>query len=124
MVICPTNSGPMARLTEKDIDDPVPYDPEPRWPALIAIMAVGGLYTALPSSLIVGPRWAFFVVVLLMLLPTYVTHRMKYHSIDRILGFAVSGVITAGMTASVVLLIIALPEHTESPQQLLASAAS
>lgn len=99
------------------------FDPEPRWPAFIAILAVGGLYTALPPSLIVGPRWAYFIIVLLMLIPTYVTHRMKYHSVDRILGFAVSGLITAGMIASVVMLIYALPKKTETPIELLSSAA-
>ena len=30
------------------------YDPEPRWPALVAILAVGGLYAALPMR----SRWA------------------------------------------------------------------
>ena len=105
-------------------DNPERFDPEPRWPAFIAIVAVGGLYTALPSSLIVGPRWAFFAAVLVMLVPTYVSHRMKYHFIDRILGFGVSAVITLGMIASVALLIIALPKRTESPQELLTSAAA
>ena len=41
----------------KDVD--FLYDPEPRWPAIIAVLAVGGLYTALPASLIIGPRWVF-----------------------------------------------------------------
>jgi len=114
----------MTKTAERaDIPDDIRFDPEPRWPAFIAILAVGGLYTALPSSLIVGPRWAYFIIVILMLIPTYVTHRMKYHDIDRILGFAVSGVITAGMMASVVLLIVALPQHTETPIELLSSAA-
>ncbi len=43
------------------------WDPEPRWPAFIAILAVGGLYTALPEYLIVGPRWFFLVIVLALL---------------------------------------------------------
>src|SRR5438128_155028 len=113
----------MARSINKETDEQVRYDPEPRWPAFIAIVAVGGLYTALPPLLVVVPAWAYFVLVLVMLIPTYVTHRMKYHSIDRILGFAVSGVITAGMIASVVLLIYALPKKTETPIELLSSAA-
>jgi uncharacterized membrane protein len=104
-------------------EDTVLYDPEPRWPAFIAILAIGGLYTALPSSLTFGPRWAFFVIVVMMLIPTYATHLMKYHSIDRVLGFAISGLITVGMVAAVVSLIIALPQHTETPQELLTSAA-
>src|SRR6185369_16065270 len=104
-------------------DESVRYDPEPRWPAFIAILAVGGLNAALPRSLVVGPRWAFFLVVILMLIPTYLSHRMKYHSIDRMLGFAMSGIITFGMVASVILLILALPQHTETPGELLTSAA-
>lgn len=111
-------------MKKEESDNPERFDPEPRWPAFIAIVAVGGLYAALPSSLIVGPRWAFFAAVLVMLIPTYVSHRMKYHFIDRILGFGVSGVITLGMIASVALLIIALPKRTESPQELLTSAAA
>ena len=105
-------------------DDHVLYDPEPRWPALIAVLAVGGLNTALPSSLIIGPRWAFLLIVVLMLIPTVITHYKQYHNMNRILGFAVTGVVTLGMIASVVLLIIALPQHTESPLELLTSAAS
>jgi hypothetical protein len=31
-----------------------PENAEPRWPALLALLALGGLYAALPSSLLVG----------------------------------------------------------------------
>jgi len=31
--------------------------PEPRWQALLAFIAVGGIYLALPDSLTVGPAW-------------------------------------------------------------------
>ena len=100
------------------------YDPEPRWPALIAVLAVGGLYTALPSKLIVGPRWAFLVLVVMMLIPTVISHYKDYHTLNRIFGFAVTGLVTAGMIASVVLLIVALPEKKELPEELLRSAAA
>ncbi len=100
------------------------WDPEPRWHALIAVVAVGGLYTALPSALIVGPRWLFFALVLMLLVPTVISHIRRRNRLNRILGFTVNGVVTLGMIASVVLLIGALPEHKESPTQLLLSAAS
>jgi len=45
------------------------WDPEPRWPAFIAILAVGGLYAALPRYLVVGPHWLFPVIVLVLLVP-------------------------------------------------------
>jgi Protein of unknown function (DUF1345). len=100
------------------------YDPEPRWPAFVAVIAVGGLYTALPRALILGPRWLFFVVILLMLIPTIISHAMKYHFLDRILGFGVTALVTLALMVSVILLINALPQHTETPTQLLASAGS
>ncbi len=103
-----------------EINDP--YDPEPRWHALVAAIAVGGLYTALPSSLIVGPRWLFLAVVGALLVPTVVSHLLNKNRLNRIFGFAVNFVVTAGMMASVVLLVRALPEHKESPGQLLLSA--
>ncbi len=108
--------------TPKNLPDR--WDPEPRWPALIAVVAVGGLYTALPSSLIIGPRWLFFVIVVALLIPTVITHWRNDHRLNRIFGFSVTGVVTFGMVAAVILLIGALPEHKETPTQLLLSAAS
>lgn len=47
--------------------------PEPRWPALIAVLLAGGLYAALPASLAVGPRWLELVLICLLSLPTVIT---------------------------------------------------
>lgn len=109
-------------MTKNEPEDDCQWDPEPRWPALLAIVAVGGLNLALPESLVVGPRWLFVVLVLALLIPTVVSHWKEYHTMNRILGFAVSIVITLGMIASVILLIAALPEHKETPGELLRSA--
>jgi uncharacterized membrane protein len=95
---------------------------EPRWPALVAVVAVGGLYLALPSSLIVGPRWLFQIVVGALLIPTVITHQVGQHRLNRILGFSVTAVVTTGMIAAIVLLIRALPSHRETPEALLLSA--
>ncbi len=51
-----------------------PWDPEPRWPALIAVLAVGGLYLALPEYLRIGPRWLFPAIVTTLVVPTVITH--------------------------------------------------
>jgi hypothetical protein len=99
-------------------------DPEPRWQALVAALATGGLYLALPSGLTVGPRWVFPVVVGLLLFATVAMHRRRRHRIDRILGFALTSLITIQMIVSLVLLIGALPAHRETPAALLASAGS
>jgi len=100
------------------------YDPEPRWPAFVAILAVGGLYTALPKQLTVGPRWGFLIVVVVMLIPTVIMHARKYHHMDRIFGFGITMLVTIALVVSVILLIDALPKHTETPTELLMSAGS
>lgn len=96
---------------------------EPRWPAIIALLAVGGIYTALPSFLIVGPRWLLLGVVVLLLIPTVISLRTGHHELNRILGYVVSAVITFAMVLSLALLIRALPTRVETASALLQSAA-
>jgi hypothetical protein len=101
---------------------PHPWDPEPRWPAFVAVLSVGGIYAALPRYLILGPRWLFLGIVLGLLVPVVVTHIRGHHVLNRFFGFTVNGAVTAGLVASVVLLIEELPAHRESPTKLLLSA--
>jgi hypothetical protein len=97
---------------------------EPRWHALIAILAVGGLTLALPPGLTLGPRWLFPTVIGVLLVPTVVLHRSGRHQLDRQMGFVVSSVMTLELEASVVRLVTALPSRQEGPTALLVSAAS
>src|SRR5271169_5042745 len=60
---------------------------EPRWPALIAVVAVGGMYLALPAGLTIGPRWLFPAIIGVLLVPTVISHRAGRHHLDRSLGF-------------------------------------
>jgi hypothetical protein len=98
--------------------------PEPRWPAAIAIMAVAGLYAALPDSLEVGPRWLFLIVVALLLVATIVARVIGRHAVNNLLGHLLAAILTLFMVFSLVLLIRALPAHTEAPITLLRSAAA
>jgi hypothetical protein len=111
-------------MAVRDKNDPERWNPEPRWLAAVVVIAVAGIYTALPEHLIVGPRWAFFVIVAALLIPTAASHYMGYHRLNRILGFAENCVITLGMIVSVVLLISGLSTHREQPGELLLSAAA
>ena len=112
------------RSSERMPDPSHQYDSEPRWPAVIAILAVGGLYLALPDSLTFGPNWLFPSLVLALLIPTIISYHTGRHRLNAILGFAVDGVLTVGLIISVTLLVDALPAGKEAPQQLLLSAAS
>jgi uncharacterized membrane protein len=99
-------------------------DAEPRWPAFIAVLAVGGLYMALPDALTLGPRWLFPSLILSLLFPTVVSHHTGRHRLNTIFAFLVAALLTIGLTASVILLIGALPTRGETPLALLLSAAS
>ena len=100
------------------------HDSEPRWPAVIAVLAVGGLYTALPDALTFGPRWLFPSLVLALLILDAVAHHTGRHELNAVLGLAVAGVLTAALIICVIRLIGALPTGKETPQVLLLSAAS
>jgi len=97
---------------------------EPRWPAFLAVLAVGGLYFALHLDLIVGPRWLWPTVIVALLVPTAISHQTGRHDLDRFLGFVVSSLLTIGLITSVLLLIRTLPLHRQSPVALMRSAAS
>lgn len=100
-----------------------PQDTEPRWPAFIAVLAVGGLYAALPEVLTMGPRWLFPAIVIALLVPNIVSHHTGQQPLNTIIGFTVDAVLTAGLAISLGLLIAALPTHKDAPAALLLSAA-
>ncbi|RYX83016.1 DUF1345 domain-containing protein [bacterium] len=104
-------------------EDQYEADPLPRWPALLALLAVVGLNLGLPDNLSVGPRWLLAIVVAALLIPTLLTHRAERHDLNQIFGYLVNGVETLALVASVWLLVAALPRGTEQPVPLLKSAA-
>jgi hypothetical protein len=97
---------------------------EPHWPAMVALLAVGGLSLSLPDSLSFGPRWLLLLVVLILLIPTALARSLRQHRANQILGYLVAGVVTADMLWSLGLLVSALPAHKETPLELLCSAAA
>jgi uncharacterized membrane protein len=97
---------------------------EPRWPAVLALLAVGALQLAIPRSLAAGPAWVLIVIVVVLLIPTIWARKMGRHSLTQILGHLVTAIVTADMVWSLGLLVRALPSHKESPQDLLRSAAA
>src|SRR5207237_5477951 len=95
--------------------------PEPRWQALLAFLAVGAIYLALPRDLIVGPTWLLPTLIVVLLVPTVLTHRAGKRSLNRALGIVINGITTLALIGSVVLLVRALPSHRETPLKLLLS---
>jgi hypothetical protein len=76
---------------------------------------------ALPRNLVVGPFWLLPTLIVVLLVPTVVSHRVGRLSLNRILGFIINGITTLALIGSVTLLVRILPTHRESPLQLLRS---
>jgi hypothetical protein len=97
---------------------------EPRWPAVLAVLAVGGLNATLPEPLSFGPYWLLLAVVSVLLIPTVLSYRTGRIVVNQVLGHLVLATVTSSMIWSLGMLIARLPGHSESPKTLLLSAAA
>jgi hypothetical protein len=103
---------------------PISKQVEPRWPAVLATLAVGGLQFILPQPMRFGPNWLLLVVITVLLIPAIISHRVGRYEVNEIFGHLVLGILTASMVWSLALLITRLPKHTETPEVLLRAAAA
>ena len=88
-------------------------EPEPRWQALLALIAAGATSLALPRWLSLGPRWLLPSIILFLLIPSVFAHRTGRHSLNHFLGIVINALLTCGLIGSVILLVIALPAQKE-----------
>jgi hypothetical protein len=101
-----------------------PQPVRPRLSVLAALIAVGGLYLALPAYLSVGPRWLPLTIIAVLSIPLVVSHQKRYDRFNTILGHTLSAILTLFMLLSIALLVVALPTEKEQPIALLRSAAA
>jgi len=97
---------------------------EPRWPGILAILALGGLHFLLPEPLRLGPDWLMIAVVTVLLAPAIVAHRTGRMALNHFLGHMVLAIVTFSMVWSLTLLIRRLPEHLDTPLTLLRTASA
>ena len=95
--------------------------PEPRGQAVLAVLAIGAIYLALPRNLVLGPIWLLPTLIVFLLVPTVLSHRVGRYSLNRTLGMIINGITTLALIGSVILLVRTLPAHRSSPLQLLRS---
>src|SRR5215510_5785795 len=98
-----------------DMPSPVLRQGEPRWPAMVALLAVSALFYALPSALKVGPDWLFVILVAALTVPGVIVRQWRHHTVVRFFGYAAVSLMTLAMIGSLSLLIARLPAHKESP---------
>jgi hypothetical protein len=97
---------------------------QPVWPAVVAVLAVGGLNVSLPEPLTFGPSWLLLAVVTVLLIPVLMARMRGSFELNQKLGYVLLWVVTAALLWSVGLLVRSLPRHTLTPLALLRSAAA
>lgn len=97
---------------------------QPRLLAIIAVLAAGLLYAALPNYLSLGPDWLVLVVLIVVVASSAISHRAGQHKIDKLLGYAASAILTIALVWSLDLLIEAIARHAIDPKTPLRSAAA
>jgi len=95
---------------------------EPRWPALLTMIAAGFLYWALPERLSFGPGWLLLAIIFMLLVGIGISYRRGDHGITRVLTLIANALLTLALVVSILLLIHGLPLHLESPRELFRSA--
>jgi uncharacterized membrane protein len=96
----------------------------PRWPATIALLAIGLLQLALPRSMTVGPDWLLLVIVSVLLIPIVLSRRAGRHRLNHAFSLVLAMIITGELIAAVLGLAALLPSHAEPAATLLRSAAA
>jgi hypothetical protein len=98
-------------------------DAEPRWPAVLGVLAAAFLPFALPRSLSLGPPWVLATIVMVLVSASIAARRSHNMTLNEWFGYAVLAILTIAMLYGLVTLIRALPRHAEVAQRLLESAA-
>ncbi|HJZ50411.1 MAG TPA: DUF1345 domain-containing protein [Roseiflexaceae bacterium] len=92
-------------------------------PALLAMLAIGGIYLLVSTSLSPGPPGLILVVVSLLLIPLIVTRWRGLLHLTRMLSFLILGVVTLAEIISVVFLLTQLLAGRTRAPALLGDAA-
>jgi hypothetical protein len=91
----------------------------PRWPAILASLAVGALELVLPQQLAFGPRWLLLFCIAVLTVPAVLARRHGRHHVNQVFGYVLNGVVTLALLWSLAVLVRSLFAHTLTPRQLL-----
>jgi hypothetical protein len=88
------------------------------------MFAASGVYLALPKPLSVGPTWMLPSITAVLLVPILALDYYRRYHAARMLTMIANTIITLAMIASLALLVKGIPEHLETPKELLRSASA
>ena len=95
---------------------------EPLSIPLLATWATCGLYMLLPPAMILGPRWLLLIIVTAVLIPLIVFRLRRQFLQSHVCGYLTAGIITLFSAYSLFTLVRDLPQHHDSPVQMLQAA--
>jgi uncharacterized membrane protein len=104
-------------------EGPRDYEGVPRWPAAVALLAIGAIYATLSERLTVGPPALLLGLVAVLLVPLMSAHRRGNHRLARWLALGLTTLVTLAVAASVLFLLTLLPARGTSASALLVDAA-
>jgi hypothetical protein len=97
--------------------------PEPRWPAILAILAAAALHFALPPAMRFGPPWLLSGLVLVFVMLAWTGRHAGRQRLNAMSGFVILFLLTAGLLYGITFLVVGLIQHSENAHELLRSAA-
>ena len=109
-------------MAKSKLPAPASVQPDRRWPAMVAVMAVAAMHVFLPEDLSVGPGWSLVAMVAVLSAAAIVTRRTGRHDMNQIAGYSILAVVTAALVYSLAGLVAALISHKGTPAELLYSA--
>jgi hypothetical protein len=95
---------------------------EARWPAVVATLAMAGLYLEVPERLTPGPNWLLVSLLLGFAWAAILMRRLRKNTLNHLFGVVSLSVMTAGLAWSLGTLIAGLPVKKETPTELLRAA--
>jgi uncharacterized membrane protein len=78
------------------------------WPAMLAVLAIGGIFALLSAPLSPGPQGMLLGLIVALLVPLVLSLRHGMVRLTRTLGFVILGLVTSAEVASVSFLVINL----------------
>ena len=91
----------------------------PRWPAAVALLAVGAVYAAISGGLTLGPRLLVPVLIFLLVVALMSAHLGGRHLLARRFALVLIALVSVAVAGSVLLLIVAsLGGGTPAPARL------
>jgi hypothetical protein len=94
----------------------------PRWPAWIAILAIGSIYFVIPARLRIGPPWLMLAVGAVALVSGTILRRLGMHIATRKVGLALTVILTLAVTSNAIFLVTRLPGGKVTAPHLLRDA--